>query len=146
MQRVRTNPETGRRTVIGPRDPIPPMTQTQKDREKRAADALVAYIRSLPDDIRRRYGPMTTTPNTSDYVVYKTGDVINNLDCQGAIVLDAHYGHKSDGIVLALWKKEFVTWHVNAQGHTFWGHYHHQDFESAVNDYRSRAMQHCPDV
>lgn len=44
-------------------------------------------------------------------------------------------------VVLALYHDEFVTWvstQPDTDGYTVWGHYHGQDLQAALEDYRDR--------
>lgn len=59
----------------------------------------------------------------------KPGDKLRN----GATVVAV-----KPGVVLAVWKdSEYVTWALNDENDTCWGHYF-QDFLSAVNDFNNR--------
>lgn len=60
----------------------------------------------------------------------------------GAYFLCAEILNESDSIVLAVSENDFVTWMMNPQGDTFWGHYHGMKLDGlkkAIRDFDRRC-------
>lgn len=51
-----------------------------------------------------------------------------------AMVLDVH-----KDVVLCAWNGQYVTWRVMADGSCYWGHYHGDNLESAIDDFKMRT-------
>ena len=60
----------------------------------------------------------------------------NDRLANGAFIID-----RFRDIILASWRGEFVTWHLNALGATTSGRYF-RDFNAAQSDYASRIINH----
>jgi len=60
----------------------------------------------------------------------------NDRPYNGAVVIA-----RFRDIILASWRGEFVTWHLNALGATTSGRYF-RDFNAAQSDYTSRIVHH----
>jgi hypothetical protein len=50
----------------------------------------------------------------------------------GATVIDSHRLATREYVVLARWPKQWVTWHADEEGCTFWGHYFDSLVEAAA--------------
>jgi hypothetical protein len=59
----------------------------------------------------------------------------------GAIILDRYEVESCPRwIVLAVWKHEYVTWCVDKDGNSYWGHYH-KSIDKASADYSARVAR-----
>ena len=70
---------------------------------------------------------MENTKN--DNYHYKSGFRLTN----GALVLLG-----KQGVCLAMFKGQFVTWATNPEGETFWGHYFGENLKEALQDFEER--------
>lgn len=62
-------------------------------------------------------------------------DIIGQKLHNGAIIL---LQDEATTVTLCLRHGEFVTWMVSEDGDAYWGHYHGQDLQMALNDYNAR--------